>query len=53
MPLIILMTLLLVISWGFSEVFVLVPLSFLSSLQPFSNFTLLLALLAILWCFGE
>jgi len=53
MPLIFLMMLLLVISWLFSEVFVLGPLSFLSSLKPFSNLTLLLAFLAILWCFGD
>jgi hypothetical protein len=53
MPLLILMTILLLISWLFSEVFVLGPISFLSSLKPFSNLTLLLAILTFLWCFGD
>lgn len=53
MPLLILMTLLLFISWLFSEVFLLGPISFLGSLKPFSNLTLLVAVLAFLWCFGD
>jgi hypothetical protein len=53
MPLIILVTLLLISSWFFSEVLVLVPLNFLNSLKPFSSLTLVVALLAFLWCFGE
>lgn len=53
MPLIILLTLLLLLSWLFSEAFILVPVSFLSSLKPLSNLTLILAVLAIVWCFGE
>ncbi len=53
MPLIILVTLLLISSWFFSEVLVLVPLNLLNSLKPFSSLTLVVALLAFLWCFGE
>jgi hypothetical protein len=53
MPLIILITLLLLNSWLFSEVLVLVPLNLLNSLKPFSSFSLVIALLAFLWCFGE
>ncbi|MGC1393539.1 MAG: hypothetical protein WA828_04590 [Coleofasciculaceae cyanobacterium] len=53
MPLLILMTLLLFISWLFSEVFLLGPISFLDSLNPLSNLTLIVVVLGILWCFGD
>jgi hypothetical protein len=52
-PLIILMTLLLLSSWFFSEVLVLVPLNILNSLKPFSSLTLVVVFLGFLWCFGE
>lgn len=53
MPLIILMTLLLLISWLFSEVLVFIPLNLLNSLKPFTSLTLVVVLLAFLWCFDE
>jgi hypothetical protein len=53
MPLIILITLLLITSWLFSEVLVLVPLNLLNSFKPFTSLTLVVALLAFLWCFEE
>jgi hypothetical protein len=53
MPLVILMMLLLFTSWLFSEVLVLVPLNLLNSLRPFTSLTLVVVLLAFLWCFGE
>lgn len=53
MPLLILMTILLLVSWLFSELFVVSPLIFLNSLKPFFNLTLVLALVTILWCFGD
>jgi hypothetical protein len=52
-PLIILMTLLLILSWLFSEVLILIPLNLLNSLKPFSSLTLVIALLAFFWCFEE
>ncbi|EDX73726.1 hypothetical protein [Coleofasciculus chthonoplastes] len=53
MPLIILISLLLMMSWLFSEVLVLFPVDILNSLKPFTSLTLIVALLAFLWCFGE
>ena len=53
MPLILLITLLLLSSWLFSEVLVLIPLNILNSLKPFSSLTLVVVLLGLLWCFGE
>jgi hypothetical protein len=53
MPLIILITLLLFTSWLFSEVLVLVPLNLLNSLKPFTSLSLVVVLIAVLWCFGE
>jgi len=52
MSLIILITLLLWSSWFFSEVLVFVPLNLLHSLKPFTSLSLVIALLAFLWCFG-
>jgi len=52
-PLIILISLLLIMSWLFSEVLVLFPVDILNSLKPFTSLTLIVALLAFLWCFGE
>ncbi|MEQ9551405.1 MAG: hypothetical protein RIM23_17565 [Coleofasciculus sp. G3-WIS-01] len=53
MPLIILISLLLIMSWLFSEVLILFPVDILNSLKPFTSLTLIVALLAFLWCFGE
>ncbi|MBE9128242.1 hypothetical protein IQ258_19255 [Coleofasciculus sp. LEGE 07081] len=53
MPLVILITLLLIVSWFFSEVLVLFPLDILNSLKPFSSLTLVVVLLVFVWCFGE
>ncbi len=53
MSLIILITLLLFSSWLFSEVLVLVPLNLLNSLKPFTSLTLVVVVLAFLWCFEE
>ncbi|MEQ8969334.1 MAG: hypothetical protein RIE73_02935 [Coleofasciculus sp. C1-SOL-03] len=49
----ILISLLLIMSWLFSEVLVLFPVDILNSLKPFTSLTLIVALLAFLWCFGE
>ena len=53
MSLIILITLLLFSSWLFSEVLVFVPLNLLNSLKPFTSLTLVVVVLAVLWCFEE
>ena len=53
MPLLILMILLLINSWLFSEVLVLIPLKLLSGLTPPSWVSLTVALILFFWCFGE
>ncbi|HEY9872031.1 MAG TPA: hypothetical protein V6D12_01265 [Candidatus Obscuribacterales bacterium] len=53
MPLAILMTLLLISSWLFSEVLVLLPLNLLHALTPPGWLGLTAALLLLFWCFGE
>jgi hypothetical protein len=51
-PLIILITLLLLCSWLFTEVLVLVPIDLLNSLRPFMWVNLGVVVLVFLWCFG-
>jgi len=53
MPLIILITLLLIINWLFSEALVLGPVEILNYFKPLTSLTFLVALLAFFWCFGE
>jgi hypothetical protein len=53
MPLFILITLLLLVSWFFSEVLVLVPLDLLHSLKPLTSLSVFVGLLFFIWCFGE
>ncbi|MGK7876749.1 MAG: hypothetical protein AB4426_26715 [Xenococcaceae cyanobacterium] len=54
MPLVVLLALLLISNWFFSEVLVFVPLNFLNSLGSVGWFCLLLVLFVLFsWCFGE
>lgn len=53
MPLVVLVTLLLLSSWLFSEVLVFFPLSVLHSLRFLGWVIVMAALLLFLWCFGD
>ncbi len=53
MPFIILILLALFSNWLFSETLVLFPVAILDSLKPLTSLTLVVALLALFWCFGE
>ncbi len=53
MPFVILIGLLVVSNWLFSEVLVFFPLDILSAVKPITSLTIAIALIIFVWCFGE
>jgi hypothetical protein len=54
MPLLVLISLLFISGWFFSEILVLVPIELLAYLQSLLKWGVLaIACLIVIWCFGE